>query len=89
MSNSLPLRLANHYFSQGNPKTFAGRYNCCYLLYYEDYGDVWEAIDREKEIKGWSRAKKVALINSKNPDWKFLNLEVCECWPPKEKPDWC
>jgi len=88
MTNSLPVRLVAHYFAQNTSKTFAGRYNCCNLVYYEDYGDVYEAIAREKKIKGWSRAKKIALIESKNPDWLFLNCEVCDHWPPKEKPDW-
>jgi putative endonuclease len=37
---------------------------------------VQHAIDREKEIKDWSRAKKETLINSENPDWRFLNEEI-------------
>jgi putative endonuclease len=42
-------------------------------VYYEQYGDVRLAIDREKELKGWRRSKKIALIESMNPRWKDLS----------------
>lgn len=54
-------------------KTFAGKNNCQYLLLLEEYQNPNDAIAREKEIKGWRREKKVALINLSNPEWKFLN----------------
>jgi putative endonuclease len=56
------------------------------LIYYEEFQYVNDAIDREKELKGWSRVKKEELIKTKNPDWTFLNKTVCIHWPPKEKP---
>ena len=67
------LTLIEHYEdSQNARKSFAGRYFCYHLIYYEYYTDVYAAIGREKEIKGWKRDKKEALISSFNPDWRFL-----------------
>jgi len=57
------------------------------LIYFEEFQYVNDAIAREKELKGWRRPKKEALIKTKNPDWTFLNKVVCRQWPPKEKPD--
>jgi len=54
---------------------FTKRYNLKYLVYYEATNDVHEAIAREKQIKGWLRAKKLQLINSVNPAWKDLSEE--------------
>ena len=48
--------------------SFAGKYNAYFLLLYEQYDWIQNAIAREKEIKGWRREKKEALINSINPD---------------------
>jgi len=52
---------------------FTKRYNVTKLVYYETYEDVREAIMREKQIKGWLRAKKIALIESLNPKWEDLS----------------
>ena len=54
---------------------FTSKYNVTWLAYYEQTSDVESAIAREKEIKGWGRGKKVALIESSNPRWKDLSLE--------------
>jgi putative endonuclease len=51
---------------------FATKYDCDRLVYYEESGDILSSIDREKQIKSWTRAKKLALINGTNPDWKDL-----------------
>ncbi len=51
---------------------FTKRYNVHRLIYFEGFGDIRDAIAREKQIKGWLRAKKVALIESVNPEWKDL-----------------
>jgi len=45
------------------------------VVYFEAFGDIRNAIAREKQIKGWLRAKKVALIESVNPEWKDLSPE--------------
>lgn len=47
---------------------FTKRYRCYLLMYFEEYGDIRDAISREKEIKGWRRAKKEALIATMNPE---------------------
>ena len=51
---------------------FASKYNLKKLVYFEETIDVNAAIAREKQIKGWLRKKKVALIESMNPEWKDL-----------------
>jgi len=55
---------------------FTKRYNLKYLVYYEVTDDVYAAIAREKQIKGWLRAKKLQLIHSMNPTWKDLSEEL-------------
>ena len=52
---------------------FTSRYNIQYLVYYESTPSIHVALAREKQIKGWLRAKKIALIDSMNPVWKDLS----------------
>jgi putative endonuclease len=52
---------------------FTKKYNLTRLVYYETGADVREAIAREKQLKGWRRSKKLALINSSNPTWNDLS----------------
>jgi len=84
VTNNLEQRLAEHYFNRGKLKTFAGKYYCYNLIYHEEFQYVRETIWREKELKGWSRRKKEDLIKTKNPNFTFLNAQVCIHWPPKE-----
>jgi putative endonuclease len=56
--------------------SFTDRYNLEYLIYYEIFSSIEEAITREKQIKGWKRERKVALINSMNPEWRDLHEEI-------------
>lgn len=51
---------------------FTSRYNCKFLVYYEVFDDMTNAIIREKQIKGGSRADKIDLIEGMNPEWKDL-----------------
>ena len=51
---------------------FTKRYQCTKLIYYEDYPDPISAIQREKQLKGWRREKKIALIAKQNPRWNDL-----------------
>jgi putative endonuclease len=74
VTNDLVRRLAQHHENRGNNETFAGRYFCYNLLYTEQFGNIKAAISREKELKGWTRAKKNALIATVNPNWDFLIL---------------
>ena len=50
-------------------KSFTSRYNVEYLMYYEVTDNPISAIEREKQIKGWNRKRKIKLIESKNPNW--------------------
>jgi putative endonuclease len=52
---------------------FTARYNCERLVWFQRFTEVSEAIQREKELKGWTRAKKIALIESANPTWEDLS----------------
>ena len=74
VTNSVANRIAQHKAdAEGERTTFTGRYNCYYLIYMERSQYINNAIAREKELKGWSRTKKEALIREFNPDWVFLN----------------
>src|SRR3954469_16356401 len=81
VTNNLEQRIAEHYFNKGKPETFAGKYFCHFLVYYEEHKYIRNAIEREKEIKSWIRTKKEELIKSFNPTYKFLNEEIMD-WPP-------
>jgi len=61
---------------------FTSQYNLTRLVYFEVFGDIRAAIQREKQIKGWLRAKKVALIIAGNPAWRDLS----EGWYGKNPP---
>jgi putative endonuclease len=71
VTNDLAKRLVEH--RTGITKGFADRYNCKRLVYYEVTEDAIAAITREKQIKGWVRRRKIALIEAINPDWKDLS----------------
>jgi len=70
MTNSIYRRALQH--KGGEIEGFAAKYHCTRLVYYESFDDVHKAIGREKVWKGWLRAKKIALIESKNPRWEDL-----------------
>jgi putative endonuclease len=54
-------------------KGFTMKYNVTNLIYYDVVDDVQAAIQREKQVKGWLRRKKIALIETMNPEWKDLS----------------
>ena len=54
---------------------FTARYDVDRLMYYETFGDIRDAIAREKQLKGWVRRKKVALIEKDNAGWRDLSEE--------------
>jgi putative endonuclease len=73
VANNLRIRLEQHKENILSSKpTFASKYKVHYLLYYEKFTWIQEAIAREKEIKGWRREKKMALIKTTNPVLEFL-----------------
>ena len=75
ITHDLPTRLWQH----RNPErpSFTQRYHCILLMHAEHYGDVSDAIAREKQLKGGTRAKKRALIERENPRWDDLSAD----WP--------
>jgi putative endonuclease len=60
---------------------FIARYNCDRLVWFEGHQEVLKAIDREKELKGWRRSKKIELVESANPGWIDLSREWYEYEP--------
>ena len=62
----------NQHKNKINKSGFSAKYNINKIVYYETFTDIHTAITREKEIKGWTRKKKEALIESINPDWKDI-----------------
>ena len=82
VTNNLLQRTIEHYLLRGDPKTFAGKYSCYFVIYYEEFKYINNAILREKEVKKWNRQKKEVLIKTMNPQWRFLNFELFDHWPP-------
>lgn len=70
MTNSMYRRALQH--KSGAIEGFSSKYHCTRLVHCESFDDVHRAIGREKQLKGWLRAKKIALIDSKNPRWEDL-----------------
>ena len=72
VTNNLRRRLEEHN-EKLNPNSFSAKYNLNYLIYYEKYGWIQQAIAREKEIKLLRRDLKLELIKEFNPNMEFLN----------------
>jgi putative endonuclease len=73
VTNNLERRVFEH---KGKlVEGFTRRYNITQLAYFEETNDVQATLAREKQLKGWLRAKKIALIESVNPDWRDLSLD--------------
>jgi putative endonuclease len=74
VTNNLEHRVYQH--RQPDPTSFTSRYNVTRLVYCEAFASPLDAITREKQLKIWRREKKLALIESTNPDW----LDLSEGW---------
>jgi putative endonuclease len=83
VTNNVSERIIQHYNNRGQPETFAGKYYCYNLIYFETFEFIQDAIAREKQLKKWSRKKKEELIATRNSTWIFLNKDICGCRPPK------
>ena len=70
VTNNLYRRVSEH--KEGNGGQFTSRYHVTKLVYYELFDYVNDALEREKQIKGGSRQKKIDLINEMNPEWADL-----------------
>ena len=73
VTSDLIGRVTQH--KDGKDLKFTSKYKITLLVYYEEFSDINEAITREKQIKGWLRKKKTALIESMNPQWEDLSAD--------------
>jgi putative endonuclease len=78
VTNDLTRRLYEHSTGRGDAEKFTGRYQIDLLVYFETLPDATQAIAREKQLKGWTRRKKDALITAFNPTWKAIDLDTWE-----------
>lgn len=70
VTSSLKTRIADH--KNGMGSEFTTKYKLTDLIYYEEFTDIYQSIDREKQLKNWHREWKINLIKSVNPDMKDL-----------------
>jgi putative endonuclease len=82
VTNNLIRRVAEH--KSVATKGFTSRYKITRLVYFEASGDALAAIEREKQIKGWVRRRKIALVAAQNPTWKDLSTFDCPAEPPPQ-----
>jgi putative endonuclease len=76
MTNNITRRVHEHKTKVN--ESFTSKYNLTKLVYFESHRYVNDAIAREKQLKGWLRARKVALVNEMNPEWKDLAADWYE-----------
>ncbi len=74
VTSNLPLRVGQH--KAKILPGFTKRYNVIKFVWFEPHTSIRSAIAREKEIKKWRRSKKIALIESLNPQWNDLSLTL-------------
>ena len=70
VTNDIQRRVSEH--KSGLIPGFTQKYNCTKLVYFEEYSDINQAIEREKKLKKWRREKKDWLIKTLNPEFKDL-----------------
>ncbi len=78
VTSDLYARVAQHR-EKAYPRSFTAKYNVSKLVYYETFYSIEEAIDREKQIKTYSRIKKIELIVTLNPEWNDL-YDIVKYW---------
>lgn len=74
ITSDLQKRIREHRLGKGSK--FTAKYNLKYVIYFEEFCDVYEAIQREKDLKSKSRQKKEAIINQFNPNWDDLSSSI-------------
>lgn len=74
VTGNLERRVLEH--KEGMLDGFTKKYRCQLLVYYEEFQYVDKAIEREKQLKGWSRRKKIILIETVNPKWEDLGAGI-------------
>ena len=75
VTNNLLRRMYEHR-NKLDPKSFTAKYDIHKLVYYEYTNDVHAALEREKQIKGWNRARKNRLVEGMNPKWEDLYASI-------------
>ena len=82
VTNNLERRVFEH--KSKSVASFTAKYNINRLVYFAEAGEAMAAIEREKELKGWLRAKKIALIEFTNPTWEDLSHDWFEDAPRRK-----
>ena len=82
VTNDLLVRVWQHRAGE-RPGTFSQRYHCAHLVYFEHHREIRDAIAREKQLKGWRRAKKNTLIATLNPHWDDLAADWFDSVEPE------
>jgi putative endonuclease len=83
MTNSVDRRVWEH--KNDVTDGFSKHYRCHRLVYFESFDDVRRAIDREKQLKRWNRAKKIWLIERLNPTWEGLAADQRHRYTPEKQ----
>ena len=73
VTSGIEVRVLQH--KNGHFDGYSKKYNCNRLVWFERHPSILDAISREKQLKGWSRAKKITLIERDNPAWVDLSEE--------------
>jgi len=74
VTNNLERRIIEH--ASGEDSSFTKKYRCKYLVYYESFENIIDAITREKQLKNWRREWKLTLIRNVNPEMRDLSKEL-------------
>jgi putative endonuclease len=82
VTNDVERRLGEH--KNGLGSQFTSKYGVSRLVYCEAFPNARDAIAHEKRLKGWTRVKKIALIDERNPAWVDLTLEIPSSWNGEE-----
>ncbi|QQS60668.1 GIY-YIG nuclease family protein [Candidatus Falkowbacteria bacterium] len=77
VTNSLERRLGHHIL-RVNEHSFTSKYKVNKLVYFEIYGNIGMALQREKRLKKWNRDWKIELIKKNNPEWRDLYFQASE-----------
>ena len=85
ITTEIEIRTPKHK-NRANPDSHTARYGIDKLVYFERFGMLPEAIAREKQLKKWSRIKKIRLIVGQNPTWQNLSAEWGKPIPPYSEP---
>jgi len=84
-TNQLEIRIHQHK-TKAHPESFTAKYNIDQLVYFERHPIASAGIAREKQLKGWTRLKKIALIVANNPTWRDLSLDWGQPIDPFREP---